>query len=285
MYQFFKLMHKKAGESDTTYDSIKELTIDVACSAGYHRVPITLKNGKEVMRTKYNKWDDVLVAKWFCHFEKMFVSRLSKLEYLKDYHILIIERTFTIFFNALQIDKITSNTSVSATVYACLTNRIGEVMQEVVSVNRIERFKNNKSKGIVRASQDRILLNKCANTNNISLDANIKDTKCTLLDTLQQSDDSSDLILDIKRRLMGNKLGLRLLDAMLYSGKKVSLNHIEKFMQLEQFEQNTSVLVNLRNAYRIIVNTLREYFPNRDYAYALKKRLCINTSNVCQLGI
>lgn len=273
MYNFYKLMHMKASESATDYKSIRQLTLDIANSAGYHREKVTLKNGNEVIRTKYsNRWDDVLVAKWYCHFEKMFCSKLFKLGYMKEYYSQILERTFRIFFNALQVDKIVSDTSVTTTVYVCFNNRIGEVMQVLATNNRIERY--NATQGVkVRNSKDRVVVKDYINCSAISLDTKI-DELHTMGDIIpSEKVELSDMILDIKTRLGKDRLGLRLLESMVNSDKQISFGNISNFVKLKETEYNSETVNRLRNAYKIILSVVKEYYPNEDYASAYAKKI------------
>lgn len=273
MYDFYKLMHMKASESTTDYKSIRQLTLDIANSAGYHREKVTLKNGNEVIRTKYsNRWDDVLVAKWYCHFEKMFCSKLSQLSYMKEYYTQILERTFSIFFNALQVDKVVSNTSVTTTVYACFNNRIGEVMQVLATDNRVKRY--NATQGVkVRNSKDRVVVKDYINYSAISLDTKV-DELHTMKDVIpSEKVELSDMILDIKNRLGKDMLGLRLLESMVNSDKQISFGNISNFVKLKETEYNSETVNRLRNAYKIILSVVKEYYPDEDYASAYAKKI------------
>ena len=273
MDKYFRTLHIVADTNAKEYDSIRELTIDIAKSGGYRREYVTLKNGKQVLRTRYNKpatWDDTLVAKWFCTFEKLFMGKLLKHPELSEYYEEILQRTFTIYFNALQIDKLGSDTNVSTVVYMCLNNRIGDVLILKGSEERLKRYNSYKIGKANRKSKDRVNLKTAVNHMSLSLDDENNDLKYTLAS--EEDIMLSDIVLDISRRLGDNKVGRRLLDAMLYSYKKVDITRVRDYIKLNKDELDKSIASQLTSAYRTIVKTVSEYFPEKDYSSLYSKK-------------
>lgn len=279
MNEYFKMLHTVADTNKKDYTSIRELTIDIAKSGGYRRELVTLKNGKQVWRTKYNKpatWDNSLVAKWFCKFENLFMSKLSSHPELSEYYGDILQRTFTIYFNALQLDKLKSDSNVCTVVYMCLTNRIGEVFILKGSEERFKRYDSYSTSSSIRKSQDRVNLKSAVNHMMCtSLDGELSnDVRSKLVAT--EDERLSDVVLDITRRLKGNLLGERLLNAMLHSDKQVDPRKIRDYIKLKQSELNEDSVLQLTNAFKIIVGTLKEYYPNYDFEKVLRKKVNIN---------
>ena len=55
MYQYFKMLEDSIRNCSITYNSIKDLTIDLAYSGGYYRGIYEFKNGNKRERTLYTK--------------------------------------------------------------------------------------------------------------------------------------------------------------------------------------------------------------------------------------
>lgn len=292
MNKYFELLHKVADANKKEYADLKDLTIAVAMSGGYRREEVTLKNGKKVMRTRYNvpsTWDNSLVAKWLCRFEKLFKSKLGPHPELREFYPDIIQRTFTIYFNALQIDKLSKSGTLSTTVYMCLNNRIGEAFISKGSKERLLRY-DSYSPSTIRKSADRVVVRSIINYISESLDSsptlykNIVDEKCV----------QSDLMLDISTRLSGNPFGQRLLDAMTnsyncdFKGNATPINfcNIRDYMYLSDKELSDPATIGyIKSAYRVIINTLKEYYPNYDYDSLKTKSFKLNkiSKNVQEL--
>lgn len=291
---YFETLHNVANTNEKKFDSLKDLTIAVAQSGGYRRELVTLKNGKQVMRTRYNNpatWDDTLVARWLCEFEALFKSKLCPHSELKEFFPGIIQRTFSIYFNALQIDKLSSDTNVVTVVYMCLANRIGEALISKGSVERLKRHSSYKPSK-VKSSRDRVVMRSILNYISNSYD----DLPNLGVDIVDSTADKSDLIMDLTKRLSGNPFGDRLLDSMIFSSKRdrhgksvpVNFSNIRDYMYLSEEEISHSATRNfLNSAYRVIINTIKEYYPDYDYD-SLKpisfklNRVSKNISEMCR---
>lgn len=273
MDNYFKTLHSVADTNDKTYDSLIDLTIAVAKSGGYRRGCKTLKCGKKVMRTLYNNpgtWDNTLVAKWLCKFEALFRSKLCPHPELREFFPDIIQRTFTIYFNALQIDRLQKDSTISTTVYMCLANRIGEALIAKGSKERLQRFNSYENTSKPRKSQDRIIV--CSILNSISDSyESLTDHDLFVPDFYNKK---SDMLLDLTRRLSRNPFGERLLNAMTYSTKTnskgkalpIDFTVIRDYMYLSADEiADPTTKVYLNAAYSTIISTVKEYFPNYDY--------------------
>ena len=267
MYQFFKELQGIANLGKE-YKSIRELTIDLAHSGGYRREPYTLKNGKVVMRTRYGivkngkniqTWDDILVAKWLVNYKDLFLSKLGPHTELRDFYPEIIQRTFTITFNSLQLDKLKSDSNINTIVYMCLANRIGDGLIKKGSDSRLESY--NKTKNYQnKNSRERINLKNAINDMAVSLDALTESGF-----QIEAPCDINNTVLLIKRELGNNQLGLRLLDSLLYSEKQVSTSVIDNFVKMEKIEKTSENLKKLKEAWDIIKSTLYSSLKNSGY--------------------
>lgn len=267
MYKFFKELQEisKLGKE---YKSIRELTIDVAKSGGYRRESVQLKNGKVVLKTKYGRlengkivptWDDVLVAKWLCHYKDLFLSKLGPHPELSEFYTEIIQRTFTVTFNSLQLDKLVNESNINTIVYMCLSNRIGEALIKKGSDSRLESYEksgayNNKP------SRERVNLKTAVNHMAVSLDKLIEsgfqmETSCNM----------NDVVLSIQKELVDNELGLRLFNSILYSDQKVNTQLIDKFVKLDKLEKTKENLKELKHAWEIIKSSLYEALKHSNY--------------------
>ena len=240
MFDYFKTMHSVANADERSYSSIKDLTIDIAKSGGYRRDYYTYKNGKTVVRTMYNTnpstWDSALVAKWYCYYEKAFYSKLLKHPEFSEYYTFILDRTFSILFNSLQIDKISSDAALNVLFNMSLGNRIGEVLGMIGSNKRLE----DSQHGIKKRITMKFALNHMA----ASLD-NLEDDHAY---TLSYNDyNINPSILDLKTILHDNKYGKCVLESLLYSDKKVDINKIDKFINIE--EKTPDALNLIKDAY------------------------------------
>lgn len=267
MYKFFKDLGDIAGIGKS-YKSIKELTIDVAKSGGYRREVVTLKNGKKVLRTKYGiesgngvlpTWNDILVAKWLYNYKDLFLSKLGVHPELRDFYPEIIQRTFTITFNALQIDKLKSDSNVNTIVYMCLANRIGDALIKKGSDSRLESY-NKTGSGWNKNTRERINLKTAVNTMALSLD--------TLMESgfnIEAPCRISETVITLERELQGNPMGKRLLDSLMYSETVVNTNTIDRFVKLEDAERTPETLKQLKDAWNIIRSTLHASLTELGY--------------------
>lgn len=258
MYTFFKELEELA-RLGNDYKSIKDLTIDLAKSGGYRREAVTLKNGKTVLRTKYGEikdgkiiptWDDVLVAKWLHNYRSLFISKLAPHPELSDFYIEIIQRTFTITFNALQLDKLKSDSNVNTIVYMCLANRIGDALIKKGSVTRMESYNESRSY-YNKNSRERINLKYAINNMAISLDKITENGY-----QIEKPSDINHTLITLQKAVEGIPYGRRLLDALLYSGDKVNTKSISKYINLTDGEKNRTTLKYLKNAWNIIQSNL-----------------------------
>lgn len=268
MYKFFRELQKVA-DIGKDYKSVKELTIDLAHSGGYRREPVTLKNGKVVVRTKYGivengkviqTWDDVLVAKWLVNYKDLFLSKLCVHPELEEFFPEIIQRTFTITFNALQLDKLKSDSNVNTIVYMCLANRIGEALIKKGSESRMESYSKTRNFSN-KNSRERINLKHAVNHMATSLDKLMEDGAYNLISPCA----INDTIISIQKELEGNSLGLRLLDSLVYSDMKVNTSIIDKFMKLNDIERTPETLKKLKEAWNVIKSTLYSALKNSGY--------------------
>lgn len=285
MYMYFKTLHDVANSDPRYYGSIKDLTIRLAQEAGYRRGLVTLKNGKQVERTIYNDfnirdnsgrvvkyqsaWNDVLVAKWLCYFEKLFKSKLGAHPEIAEYYPFIIQRTFSIYINALQIDKLKSDAMVVSGVNQCLGNRIGEAFGLVGSQARLDAYnelkENRKSEDEevakeAKGKKNRIIMKFAFSHMTKSLD-NLVDNKLVSETTLgAYSDDGlDDDVVSLKLILANNPMGERTLEAMLNSSKKFNINKVNDYIKLTPEEaRSTQVLLQIKEAYLAILKYLSE---------------------------
>lgn len=273
MYQYFKTLKALADLNPKEYTSIKELTIDVARSGGYRREQIPLKNGELVWRTRYGEedaithtirptWDDTLVAKWFCHYKNLFISKLYPHPELSEFFEEILQRTFTVYFNSLQIDKLKTDSNVNTVVYMCLANRIGEVLIKIGSVARLENRLKDKKMKYNETSNLRINMKTSINYMSYSLDQLQEDVGFQV-----PSYEIPESIVAIRTALGGseNDMGLRLLDGLLYSGRKVNTAKIDEYVALNPDELNKDTLKQLSTAWNRIKETLREMMFDDNY--------------------
>ena len=311
MYKYFNIARSVANTDPKQYDSIRNLTIDIAKQAGYHREEVVLKNGKHVIRTKYNTpnkdnkiyksiWNDVLVAKWMCYFEKLFTGKLGPHPELKEFYSLIIWRTFMIYMNAFQMDKCLNDSSVVSAVNLCLSNRIGEFMFYVGSHARklkyIQLTNLRKSDDLVvaaaaRKEKNRLNLQQTFEENLGSLDALMEmgTTNEEIFDDKPEMG-LDPLLMDLRIKLKDNKPGLDLLNAMLNDNSADKINparlanyvHIDPNLTLAEKEVYSKQIL---DAWHIIINTLKESMAasrrtkyNWDAAEAKKININILTS-------
>lgn len=291
MYQYFKTLQSVAESDNRTFEGIKDLTIAIAQSAGYRREPVTLKNGKVVIRTKYNEhtvidknhvipvWDDALVAKWLMYFRGAIIHKLSQHPELKEVHVDIIQRMFSLYFNALQIDKLKHNADVIKSVHTNLFNRIGEALFLYGSASRAKKDENAKKlkKGEITQEEldesgEEVAEHKMQNDKHafnrslLSLDGLIENKMHVEADYAPV--DMDLLVIQLKENLKGNKIGLQLLDAMLTSNTAVRPDSIKDYIRLNgnmTEAQKTQCKIELTRAWNIIANTLRS---SMDAAYA-----------------
>ena len=303
MQDFFEI-YRLVANTDTTKYTIKDLTILIANKAGYHRDYVTQKNGKTRLRTLYDRpFDDVLISKWIMYFEPMMQGKFHKHPELDMYKTDIIQRTIQIFFNALQIDKIITDSSVTRCVNICFIGRIGEALWVQGSNARLDRLINKdmiKNHGYSEKSFEEGTVAKHNNvtrqtdillTTAVSLDQAYEDYKILPTGTDGRLYSDEVLIDEIRKKLKDNKYGLKLLDIMLnyndykFASKDIKSKYFNPLnpkdiashlrFKLDLSEERKNYINNkLDEAYKIIVTTLMESLP-KDVSdkYDWKKRI------------
>ena len=298
MKDFFNLMSNVANSDNRKYTSILELTKDIANSAGYSLEKYTQKNGKTKVRTIYTKpWDDALVAKWFMFYSKYFKSKLYALPALKEYHTLILNRTFSIYFNALKLDKLKSDKAVTAYIKLTFSNRIGEAMYMMGSETKLkENIERKKLRQDIKNGEVEDMglsdtRNKCSvknafNENTASLEQLKEDVN---FDVKSNDQDLSSVMLDLRHELEGKELGLRLLDCTLYSGKKVVFSNLSNYMNFKNselvvndngIELKDEIKQQLADSYNTIVEYLKDIFLSEDFSKT-KRTFKYSSSDNC----
>ncbi len=240
MIEYFKLIEEYIKDYNKKYDSIKDLTIDLAKSGGYYRAEYEFKCGTKRERTLYkNKFDSKLVALWLCFYKKLFYFKLSKYPELKDYYVFIVNKTFFITMSCINLDKLTHDDIINKYVNMALSSRIKEVLAKLKKPETLNIKVCNKE---------------VFNNNMLPLDIvdfYVEDNK--------QSLENLDLEIDLRNALKDNKLGNKLLDCMLNSNKKVELNKIDEYLNLSRDECTEENKVVIANAFNIIKYMLLQY--------------------------
>lgn len=290
MYQFYKLIGQLAETNKKEYSSIKALTIDIAKSGNYRREMVTLKKGTTVERTRYGVvdpvtgkikscWDNSLVAKWFLFYKKMFFNQILRHPELKEYYVDILQKTFSIYFQSLKIDKISCDQAVTFAVGKVLHNRITYHIRLLGSLSREEKMRNAElvKKGLINKedldpndiARKRIeTYSTMVRRNTISLNELMDSEDNAGLAEKFMKDNNSDIgeltpiLMDINKSLKGTKFGARLLQAMLYSDKKISTSNLSAYMNFtKEEEKDPNTLKEIKEDYLIIRNILMEYLP------------------------
>jgi hypothetical protein len=255
MIEYFKLLQPVA-DIDKSLDSIKDITVTLANKAGYHRGLYKYKNGRVRERAFYDKkFDDILTAKWMCFYKNLFISKLIKHPEFSEHHVTIINDVFRVVMQSLNLDKIVNDNCINKYVNSALSCKIGEVLFLMGSSRRLEE---HRSGGKRRFRYKSVL-----NYNTASLDAIMEGN--TYLPKAPDDEDVNPMILDLKSKLSHNKYGLRLLEALLSSQKKVMLNHIDDFVLIDDVDFNDKTKLDILTAYNTIRLTLSEYMPDKLY--------------------
>lgn len=248
MNNYFKLLESVA-KCDPTMYSIKDLTIKLMTKAGYYRANYTFAVGTVRERTFYKyKFDDVLTAKWLLYYKKLFVAKLCKHPELSEQYSTIINDTFIMTLNHLIIENITNDKIVSKYVNMTLRHRIAYAMYLHSSRNRF-----NKNKFIQKS-----IINQLAASLDYLIDNNIIQEEAYI--ELYYD----PFILDLQDKLFNNKYGLRLLDTLLYSKKKVQLSHIDDFIKIDDGDFTEKTKQDILSAYNIIQHELAELSCMKD---------------------
>jgi len=254
MQRFFKDAERVASLDSTTY-TIKELMFELANRAGYHRGVRKFKNGNERIVTKYERqFDNILVCKWFTNYKKLFMSKLIMHPELEEFHSQIITETFLAVMKSLNLDKITCDNAVNRLVTLTFGNRIGYVLFTIGSEKRVkDKLEKNPTIHNVR-------MKSAINHMAVSLESFVTEPAAATYE-----DDSFDsLLVDLRISLSDNPYGERMLEAMLYSNKKLQLNRIDDFVYLTRDECNDTTKKALALAYNTIKSVLRGYVNDDD---------------------
>ena len=105
-------------------------------------------------------------------------------------------------------------------------------------------------------------LNTSINHLALHLDTNLLDINNTYTDSYFLN--YSDVIIDLQEKLQYNKFGDRLIEAMLFSNKKIQLYDIENYLFLEKEEKTFENKKLILDAYNTICNYAQKYF-NKPY--------------------
>ena len=282
MHGFFKTMQRVAATDETEYTSIMELTKEIAIRAGYSREPFLQKNGKTRVRTVYkNKWDDVLVAKWFMFYKNYMVSQLLKMPSIKEYYVDILSQTFEYYFKALQLDKLTSDKAVTAYVKLNLSSKIGNTLYYMGSVNKLDKnrkvheYREKVKNGEITEVDPNKMVLKCRDNlgishNAISIDL-LKEAGFTSVEGVTNGEIDTAVI-DLKNILNTNEYGVRLLEVMLNTNQKVVLGNIGRYMKFKDDELELrdgklhikqEITDKLQEAYVEISRYLKTFYPEK----------------------
>jgi hypothetical protein len=150
MQKYFNLLKQVANSDPREFDSIGELTKEIATKAGYRREWVTFKNGSKRLKTVYGQldengnrvisWDEALVSKWLLYYEsyikfktKSFVGRMR--EAIPE----IIQEIFVVTFNALQLEKFDTDQKINSFIKMSITCRVGDYLRRLGSSSRFSK--------------------------------------------------------------------------------------------------------------------------------------------------
>lgn len=259
MFEYFKLIEETANACTENFDSIKDLTLTIAKRAGYHRVKEKNESGVLRTRTFYTQpFDSGLVAKWYMFYRSLFVGKLRKIEFLEEYFTDIIYKTFLSCMQSLQIDRIVTDSSIHSLVNISLNQRIYDALYFRGNKAGLDEYMDKKvNKDTTKKSRNKIKVKDIANLLSIPIDSITED-----IINSNMSENTFDLInlkVDVGKRINNDKIGMRLLDAMLFCNKKIQPSHIDDFVPLLAEECTEDTKHKLLSAWNIIEDVLREY--------------------------
>ena len=295
MYQFFKSMQKVAEYDTTNYANIAELTNKLLVEAGCHKEAITLKNGKVRYRNAFTKpFDEVLVAKWYMYYKKLFIGKLSKHPEFKEYHVDIINDVFMSITRFGSPEKFKSGSVVTQYVNMSLGHRIGYVLYSIGSTKRLSQLsalEDYKKKTHVTDSHELSKqLGGWKSTHSMKPSASMTHMAYSLDQLsedvnfqLEDSNNSNSIIncanINILKDLLkDNLVGLKLLDACLYCDKKIVFSKICDYIKLDKSEYTDQTKQNLIDAYNIIASFILDTLnkDGRDISkYKINRKLKI----------
>ena len=264
MYEYF-LMLKNFVNGNDAYDSIMDLTIDIAKSGGYHREICRLKNGSYKEKTVYcTEFDSVLVALWILHYKSLFTRKLSKTDILDDNCVDVINKTFLSVMRYIDIDKIKSDRSVDSYVSCALCSRIVDIIRKNSSKLYTGPYEKGKKYSFI---QKDAILNQAVSIEYLK-EMSPVDFVC--------DDFSNDLGIrvDIKRKLEDNVFGDKVYNFLIESSKRTNFKNIDKKLGMRQEDCTEENKHDIINAINTIKRTLY------DYGYGKSRFRCISPSSV-----
>lgn len=257
MTEYFKFMESVANTDPRQFTSGRELCLEIARLAGYHRGTKTLQNGVVKEVTLYTKsFDDVLTAKWIMHYKKLFYKVLYPHQELKDYFVDIINRTFFHMFRFLQVEKLTSDRSVSSQIGWILGQRIGEVLIMKGSETRLHYNLYEKTNdGRITKSNKRMCMSTGLNIMAESFESMCENRQIPE-DTLSMGSDAeqeNELIMDIRLASNDNPYTQLVLDTLLNAKKKISLPLLPKRLYKVAHIDGPNERAKLRSAIKAVM--------------------------------
>ncbi len=241
MKLYFDMLENYIKSCDLHYDSIKDLTIDLAYSGGYHRDIYKFECGTYRERTMYTgKFNSDLSAMWLCFYKKLFISKLNRYPELQEYHVFIINKTFYMVMGCLNIDKLVCDDIVNKYVNMTLNSRIKDALEGIRKDVEEDAFYNNIIFNNRMFSLDYLIMQK-------------GDYWCNEIEEIDY------LELELRKKLENNSLGNRLLDYLLFSNEKVDLKNIDRYMELDKSECTEENKVVIADAFNIIKHALVVY--------------------------
>ena len=242
--EYFDILQSSFPSDYKKTASIRDVTVKMAELAGYKREPHTFANGNVREMTKYERpFDDLLVAEWLLYFKKLFIGKLTKLPKLKEYWVDIINEVFYSVMRSLVIERLINDAVVVRYVNKSLSDSISDYLKEIGSISRFQEWEDS---GKLRFKQRRSL-----NYNMLSVDATDDDGNL-MLDVVDEEDHFQEMLLDMYKEIGDDDLSNRLLDAMLFSGKKVLLYKIDDYIEMSEEEKTEDNKLKLRLAYNKI---------------------------------
>lgn len=228
MNEYFKMIAEHASLDPKEY-SIKDLTLELATKAGYHREMYVYKGGSSAERTVYDRpFDSILTAKWLMHYKKLFNNKLGTHPEFGDRRIDIVNRTFLMVMNCLKIEMVVDDDIVNKYTNLALAGRIQNELIEMGSQKRFEEYKSGKK---LNMRLGKYILNSA-----LSLDEMAEVTEIDSILGFDEIHEHGDLF-ELYDELRGNPYGWRLLDALVNSNRKVKMNEIDKYMYLSEDEK------------------------------------------------
>ena len=253
--EYFDILQSSFPSDYKKTASIRDVTVKMAELAGYKREPHTFANGNVREMTKYERpFDDLLVAEWLLYFKKLFIGKLTKLPKLKEYWVDIINEVFYSVMRSLVIERLINDAVVVRYVNKSLSDSISDYLKEIGSISRFQEWEDS---GKLRFKQRRSL-----NYNMLSVDATDDDGNL-MLDVVDEEDHFQEMLLDMYKEIGDDDLSNRLLDAMLFSGKKVLLYKIDDYIEMSEEEKTEDNKLKLRLAYNKIKKVLKHYVNQR----------------------